>query len=190
MTVQPWQTPVTGQSAVAVDRIRAGLPRIARDRIILRAPYLEDFPLYEEIACGQRGKYIGGPMSQTEAWEDFLQLIASWLLRGCGMWTVEEQTTGKTVGFVSLNHEAGDPEIELGFFCTEEAEGRGLAYEAAVAARNNAFFALNLETLVSYIDPENTRAIRLAERLGGAHDPSGDHDGTVCYRYPRPEYEA
>lgn len=186
---KPWMAPVTGQQAVAVDRICAALPRIARDRIILRAPLLEDFPLYAGIVCGPRGTWIGGPLSADEAFDDFIQMVAGWVLRGAGLWAVEVQETGETIGFVVLNHEAGDPEFELGFLFTDEAEGKGYAYEAAVAARNNAFFALNRETLVSYIAPGNDRAIRLALRLGARRDPAGDWDGTLCFRYPRPEFD-
>lgn len=186
---QPWQIPPTGPAAVAVDRVCGALPRIARDRVILRAPWIEDFAIYEDIVCGPRGALIGGPLSPGDAWLDFLQMVASWILRGCGVWTVEVQHTGDAVGFVMLNHEAGDPELELGFLFAQSAEGRGYAFEAARAARNNAFFALNRDTLVSYIHPDNARAIRLAGRLGAAHDPAGDHDGAQCYRYPRPEFD-
>ena len=46
------------------------------------------------------------------------------------------------------------------------AEGRGIAREAAVAARAYAYGRLGWQTAVSMIDPANTRSIRLAERLG------------------------
>ena len=189
-TLPPWQQPVTGQAAVAVDRIAQALPRIARDRVILRAPYMEDWPLYRDIATGERAKYFGGPMDESEAWLDFNQMVASWLLRGCGLWTVLIADTLDPVGFVVLHHEDGDPEAELGFIFTEEGEGHGYALEAARAARNNAFYGLNWDTLVSYIDPDNSRAKKLAEALGAEHDPAGDSDGAECWRYPRPEYEA
>ncbi|SHJ13176.1 GNAT family N-acetyltransferase [Wenxinia saemankumensis] len=187
--IHPWQEPVHGQSAVAVDRIAGALPRIARDRIILRAPYLEDWPHYRGIATTQRAVHFDGPMDEDEAWQDFLQMTASWILRGCGLWAVEVQETGETVGFVVLNHEAGDPELELGFMFTEEGEGHGYAFEATRAARNNAFYSLNRDTLVSYIAPANDRAIALAQKLGAAHDEAGDIDGCQCWRYPRPEFD-
>ncbi|GGL75471.1 GNAT family N-acetyltransferase [Wenxinia marina] len=187
--IHPWQQPAAGQAAVAVDRIAGALPRIARGRVILRAPYMADWPLYRDIATSERAVHFGGPMSEDEAWADFLQMVASWLLRGCGLWAVEVQETAETVGFVVLNHEAGDPEAELGFIFTEDGEGHGWAFEASVAARNNAFFALNWETLVSYIAPENERAAALAAKLGATRDPDGDVDGVHCWRYPRPEFD-
>ena len=189
MTVKPWQKPMTGQAAVAVDRICASLPRIARGRIILRAPYLDDYPLFESIVTGERGRWIGGPLTSETAWLDFIQMVAGWVLRGAGLWTVELQATGERVGFVVLNHETGDPEMELGFLFPADNEGKGYAFEAGEAARNNAFFALNRDTLISWIDPENARAIKLVERLGAQRDPASDIDGSLAYRYPRPEFE-
>lgn len=46
--------------------------------------------------------------------------------------------------------------------------GKGYATEAA--ARDYAFNTLKTNTLVSYIDQENERSKRLAERLGAAHE--------------------
>lgn len=191
---RPWQTPPEGQAAVAADRIRQALPRIARGRVVLRAPYLEDYPAYESIVAGPRGRWIGGPLDPDEAWLDFSQMVAGWVLRGAGLWAVEHQEDGRLLGFVTLHHEAGDPEPELGFFLLPAEEGQGFAFEAAEAARNNAFFALSWPSLVSYIDPDNARAVRLLERLGAVRDESAERafDGTAnagvaVWRHPRPE---
>ena len=73
------------------------------------------------------------------------------------------------------------------------AEGRGIAAEAARALRDWAYAAQGWTTLVSYIDPENARSIRLAERLGARLDPDAPHpDGRPClvYRHPGPEARA
>lgn len=183
----PWEALPQGQAAVAVERIGQALPKIATDRTVMRGPYMEDFDIFADLVASDRGRYISGPLTREGAWDDFIQLTASWILRGCGMWTVEDMDDKSVLGFVLLGHETGDPEPELGFLFTEEAEGKGYAFEAAEKARNNAWNALSFETLVSYIDPENDRAIKLATRLGAVRDPSADHDGTHAYRYPRPE---
>ena len=76
---------------------------------------------------------------------------------------------GPALGFICLNLEPGDQEPELGFFVTEAAEGQGLTAEAATAVRDWAR-AQGLASLVSYVDPENHRSVRLATRLGAARD--------------------
>lgn len=182
----PWEHLPQHQAAVAVERIGQALPRIFTDRTVLRGPYMEDFDVFADMVISDRGRYIAGPLTREGAWDDFIQLTASWILRGCGLWTVEDQEDKTVLGFVLLGHETGDPEPELGFLFTEEAEGKGLAFEAAEKARNNAWNAMSFDKLVSYIDPDNARAIKLALRLGAERDPSGDHESTHCYRYPRP----
>ncbi|WP_458791697.1 GNAT family N-acetyltransferase [Yoonia sp. MH D7] len=183
----PWETLPQQQAAVAVERIGQALPRIFTDRTVMRGPYMEDFDVFADLFTSERGRYVSGPLTREGAWDDFIQLTASWILRGCGLWTVEDQEDKSVLGFVLLGHETGDPEPELGFLFTEEAEGKGLAFEAAEKARNNAWNALSFDNLVSYIDPENDRGIKLALRLGAVRDENGDHDGTHCYRHPRPE---
>lgn len=187
MTILPWEARPQGQAAVAVERIGQALPKIATDRTVMRGPYIEDFDIFADMVESDRGRYISGPLNREGAWDDFIQLTASWILRGCGLWTVESQHDKRVLGFVLLGHETGDPEPELGFLFTEDAEGQGYAFEAAEKARNNAWNALSFDTLVSYIDPDNDRAIKLATRLGATRDASGDHEGTHCYRYTRPE---
>jgi RimJ/RimL family protein N-acetyltransferase len=168
---RPWQNPAgTPAAAIIVRRIASAVPQLTTARTILRAPRIDDYPTYARIATTERGKFIGGPMSDEDAWLDFCQMVAGWSLRGTGVWTVTPRSDDKAIGFIPLDHEYGDPEPEIGFLFAAAAEGQGLAFEAATAARNFAFGTLGLPTLVSYIDPANTRSVALAERLGATPD--------------------
>jgi RimJ/RimL family protein N-acetyltransferase len=131
---------------------------------------------------------MGGPVDRVGAWKMFAMGVAQWVLSGFGVWSVEDRATGAYCGDVGLLHPAHYPEIELGWTLVAEAEGRGIACEAAVAARDWAYATLGLKTLVSYIDPENARSIRLAERLGARPDASADRPepGDLVYRHPGP----
>jgi RimJ/RimL family protein N-acetyltransferase len=78
------------------------------------------------------------------------------------------------------------PERELGWVILEGFEGKGYAFEAAKLARAYAFETLKFETLVSYIDPDNARSIRLAEKLGAVRDDKAarpEGDGCLVYRH-------
>ena len=55
---------------------------------------------------------------------------------------------------------------ELGWRLARSAWGRGLATEAAAAARDDAFERLGLPELISIIHPENERSKRVAVKLG------------------------
>ncbi|MCV3271781.1 GNAT family N-acetyltransferase [Roseobacter sinensis] len=173
------ETPRPGPAAAFALQLQGELPLLVTDRLLLRAPKVEDFEAFARIACSARGQYLGGPMTREDAWSDFTQMTATWLLHGHGVWTIGR--SGEIAGFVLLGFEPGDLDPELGFLLLPEAEGEGIAFEAATAARSHAFDSLGWTALVSYIDPANTRAQRLADRLGGVRD--GMVEDAQVWRY-------
>lgn len=172
-TTYPWEEAATGASDASAgfaQRLRGMLPRLETARTVLRAPEITDFDTYRTILMSDRAIHMDGPLDRREAWLDFVQCIANWPLRGHGLFTITAKTDGAILGFVNLTLEHGDREPELGWFVTETAEGRGYAFEAAEAVRGWGLRDAQLTAMVSYIDPPNTRWIRLATRLGGWHD--------------------
>lgn len=166
----PHEAPSTGAAAVFASLLQSQLPQLETARLLLRAPRIEDFEVYATILMSERARYMDGPFSREDSWADFTGAVSNWLLRGHGPWTIVEKTSGTILGFVSVQMEVGDHEPELGYFLTEAAEGRGIAFEAARAARTHAIDTLALPALVSYIDPDNHASRRLAARLGAAED--------------------
>ena len=175
------ETPRDGAAARFALSLQNQLPTLRTERLLLRAPRVTDFETYAQIACSDRGTHLGGPMTREDAWADFAQMTSTWLLHGHGIWTIGH--AGSIAGFVLLGFEPGDQEPELGFVLTADAEGQGLATEAATAARAHAFGTLGWSTLVSYIDPANTRSRATARRLGAIMD--GMQDGAEVWRYHR-----
>ncbi|MFM7443259.1 MAG: GNAT family N-acetyltransferase, partial [Tabrizicola sp.] len=120
---RPWEAPPTGAAAARVDRFAALVPVIATERLRLRAPRIGDFPIYARFLIDS--DLDAAPETQREeAWLDFCQIIASWPLRGFGSWTADNRI-GQAVGAVVVNHEFGDPEVELGWTVAKDAEGQG-----------------------------------------------------------------
>lgn len=184
------EEPTPGPAADIAHAFAANVPVIRTSRLTLRAVRLEDFSGYASILCTNRGRFAGGPLSREDAWSDFAGLSAGWLLHGHGGWAVADTATGDLRGFVLLGLEPGDVEIELGYLFLEDFEGRGLATEAAAAARDWGFNALGLQTLVSYIASKNARSIALARRLGAVEDTPRDWPkGNVVYRHAKPDWE-
>ncbi len=107
-------------------------------------------------------------------------MAAGWIWRGYGGLSIRTRGTFDYLGTVQVHHEFGDAEPELGWLLTAAAEGRGVAFEAGRAMLDWAWRETELETLVSYMDPANERALRLSARLGGR--PAVDGDGMVSYR--------
>ena len=93
-------------------------------------------------------------------------LVGHWHLRGLGAWAVEERASEFLVGRVGFYYPDGWPERELAWALARPYWDRGFALEAARAALAHAFGKLGWERIISLIDSESYRSVRLAERLG------------------------
>lgn len=178
--IDPWTAPTSPGAAALAASLGALIPQIETERLTLRAPQRGDFSVWCEIFCTDRAAHMDGPSSAEDAWFDFCLNTANWLLRGHGMWTVEDRGQ-RVLGFVMIGFEPGDHEPELGYMFLEPAEGQGYATEAATAARDHALTRLRLPSLVSYIAPANARSRAVARRLGAT--PDGHIDGCEIWRH-------
>ncbi|MEM6463483.1 MAG: GNAT family N-acetyltransferase [Pseudomonadota bacterium] len=162
-------------------------PTLRTKRLVLRPMTLEDWPDYEVLMQSERAAHMGGPHSLESSWGMFCHDAAQWILMGHGALMFDDRQTGACLGQVGINHGPLFPEHELGWFVYAHAEGKGYAYEAAQALRDWAFAEGGLSTLVSYIDPDNTRSRQLAERLGAVLDPDAPRQDpkALVYRHVR-----
>ncbi|MCY6382130.1 GNAT family N-acetyltransferase [Hoeflea prorocentri] len=164
------------------------IPTLNSERLLLRAPAMHDWPDYSELMQSERAVHMGGPFSTAAAWGMFCQDVAQWALMDHGALMMEDRKSGACVGQVGINHGPLFPERELGWLVYPQAEGKGYAFEAAKTLRDWAFKIQGFETLVSYIDSDNTRSIRLAERLGAILDDDAPrpHEDDLVFRHPKP----
>jgi RimJ/RimL family protein N-acetyltransferase len=172
--IEAWLHAPTGPAAVLAAAVAATVPVIRTDRLILRAPTLADFPAYRDVFTTARARYMGGPFSAEDAFGDFCQGVAGWMLRGAGMWTLTLPDDDNALGWIYLWQEMGDPEPELGWVLTAAAEGKGYASEAARAVLPHAVKVFGRDGFVSYIDAANDRSARLAIALGARRDPKAE----------------
>lgn len=182
--MHPWLVPSTGIPADVTAHLHAQLPRLETARLIVRPAQLRDYPVWDEIVMGPAGAFVGGPFDARGAYLDFSQCVVSWVLRGFGLWTVEDRETGDTLGFVAHGHEFGHAEAELGYLLVERAHGKGIATEAASAVRDYAFDVLGQDTLVLYFDPRNDASRAVATKLGAVQDKGAEAktNGASVYR--------
>ncbi|MEM9972848.1 MAG: GNAT family N-acetyltransferase [Pseudomonadota bacterium] len=174
-----------------------GTPILETERLTLRAPQPGDYPVWEAFYGSPRAQYIGGPGGVREAWRGFCHVAGMWVLRGYGSFILCAKGTDIPLGMVGPWHPADWPEREIGWtIWAPDAEGKGYAYEAALASRAYAYDVLGWDTAVSYIDGRNARSIALAERMGALRDPAAScppHAAKnpdiedLVYRHPAPE---
>jgi RimJ/RimL family protein N-acetyltransferase len=141
------------------------------DRVFLRPFHVADLDAMMEV-FGDPAVMRFGPGPQSREW------VRTWL-RGCledyyqkwgfGLWAVVGWDDRRVVGYCGLTRfddVDGRPEIEVGYRLARAFCGRGLATEAARAARDHAFDVLGLPRLVALIDPLNVASVRVAEKVG------------------------
>jgi RimJ/RimL family protein N-acetyltransferase len=108
----------------------------------------------------------GKPLSRFAAWRAFAGIVGHWTLRGFGLFAVTERTSGAFVGRIGPWDPEGWPDFEIGWALRAECWGQGYATEAVKRCIEYAFTELDRTHLSSFIVPENTRSIRVAQRVG------------------------
>ena len=147
-------------------------PVLRTERLILRAPRAADEPAWTAFVQDERSRFIGGPLTAGRGWRTFASLIGHWLMRGTGCFVLQLKDDPAPLGQVGPWFPGDWPEREVGWtLWTPEAEGKGYATEAARAVLAHVFRDLGWPTAVSYIDPDNSRSIAVAERLGAVARP-------------------
>ncbi|MEQ9257589.1 MAG: GNAT family N-acetyltransferase [Roseovarius sp.] len=167
----------------------SAIPVLTTEHLTLRGYRETDFYPFAAFAASERSRFVGGPQTRDEAWRSFMAAIGHWALRGYGMWVVEHRESQKVVGRVGVILNDGWHEPELGWHIYDGFEGKGYAYEACVAARRYAAEHYDITPLMSYIDPANTRSIRLAERLGCHFERDVEVRGKPCQLWRHPGVE-
>ena len=166
-------------------------PELHTERLTLRMLKMSDFDAWHRFYMSDRARFIRSVEPDlANSWRVFAHIIGMWVLRGYGSFVICERGSDAPLGSVGPWHPAEWPEQEIGWTVWRpDAEGRGLAHEAVLAARNYAFGQLGWKTAVSYIDPDNARSIALAERLGAVLDTSAETPGEhscLVYRHNIP----
>lgn len=154
------------------------IPRLTADRLLLRSFTQDDFEAYAEMmADAAVTRYLGPglPMSRAEAWRQMAMFAGHWILRGYGVWAVEERATGRFIGRIGCHYPEGFPAFEIAYTLARSSWGHGYARET-----------LRRTEIASIIRPANTGSIRVAELLGAVAAETVDFFGepSVVYRYP------
>lgn len=165
------------------------IPTLTTERLTLRAPQMSDLDTYVEFRLSERSRLIGGPFPPETAMMSLSAIVGHWLLRGFGRWIIADRTNDQPMGIVGPYYPAEWPEPEIAWTVFGNAEGLGIAFEAANAALDFAYDVLNWPTAVSCVSVDNTRSRALAKRLGARRDGVFEHPvygNLEIYRHVEP----
>lgn len=161
------------------------IPNINTSRLTLSAMRPEDFDRFARIwTMPEMVRHVGGsPWTRGQAWEWFLRNAGHWQMTGFGQWAVIQQSTRTIIGHTGFFYGARDlgedfdRYPEAAWFVVPQAQGQGLAREAAQAA-HDWFDRVIPGRLVAKVAVENARSLEMAEALGYVAMHEVDFRGT------------
>ena len=88
--------------------------------------------------------------------------LSSWF----GFYVIELKQTGESAGMCGLVKREGLEDVDIGFALLPEYEGKGYAFESALAVLDYAKNELKMSRLAAVTIAENNGSIKLLEKLG------------------------
>ncbi|MGH6873301.1 MAG: GNAT family N-acetyltransferase [Rhizomicrobium sp.] len=136
------------------------------ERLILRQPVEADIDAWAAFdADPVATRFFGGPKDRAEAWNFLARVAGMWALRGCGVFSVFEKTSGCCIGRIGPHRPEGAT-AEVGWALLPTHWGKGYATEGARAAIDWAVDHLGWSEIAHCIDADNAPSIAVAHRLG------------------------
>lgn len=161
------------------------VPTLHTERLLLREYRRTDFDAFAAHLADPVSAAHLGPAERHAAWRIFCSQAELWLIHGAGWWAVEEKETGRLVGNVGAFFREESTVMELGWNTYRACWGRGFANEAAAAALHHAFEVRGEAKVRALIASGNAASLRVAERLGLAHEGETGIHGQAVGVYTR-----
>jgi RimJ/RimL family protein N-acetyltransferase len=122
---------------------------------------------------------LGGVRTPTRTAEELAEEIAFWGRHGCGIWAVRAADPGRFLGITGFMERPDGRGISLRFAFWPEAQGQGLAREAAAAALRFGHDRAGIERIVAVARETNFASRTVLGGIGMSE----------CERFEREGYE-
>ena len=180
----------------------AAAPVLRADRVLLRAWRAGDLEPFAALSADPRVmEYYPAPLTREQSDDLLRRVVPQFATHGFSWWAVEVPGVAPFIGFVGLlapTFEAHfTPCVEIGWRLAAPYWGHGYATEAARAALTFGFTHADLDEIVSFTVPANSRSISVMRRLHMTQDGEFDHPRLpqghrlrrhVLYRLSRPTW--
>jgi len=125
-------------------------------------------------------EFLPGVLSEQESNSLVDRIEVHFEEHGFGLYAAEIRSERRFIGYIGLSvptfHAAFTPCVEIGWRLAGEYWGQGLATEGAREIARRAFEELNLQELVSFTVPANTRSLGVMKKIGMTYDSKDDFD--------------
>jgi ribosomal-protein-alanine N-acetyltransferase len=138
------------------------------DRLLIRNFRRDDWRDLQAMIVQYQSSEVGQYDHPWPVSDDEIQGVTEWFASGDRFLAVCLKAPEVFIGFISLNREEQDGEVEyhLGYVFNSDYGRRGYATEGCRAVIDYAFDVLSVESVVSNTAAANDRSCRLLRRLG------------------------
>lgn len=126
---------------------------------------------------------LGGVRSPTRAAEELAEDMSTWARQGYGIWSVRAVSNEEFLGITGLMHRADNRGVALRFALWPEAQGRGLAREAASAALRFGHDQVGLARIIAVAREANFASRTILGGIGMVECDSFTRDGHAMLVY-------
>jgi len=138
-------------------------------RLLLRPPQADDLDLYCALLTSAEVTYFlpfGRPYRDEQIRQELEKRLEHWRANGFGSFTVIEKDQGRKVGYVGVEQTQDPACFDIRYAIIPEAQGQGLAFEAAQACLSFSFKHSELALVYGVAVAENLASIGLLKKLG------------------------
>ncbi|HTP23068.1 MAG TPA: GNAT family N-acetyltransferase [Solirubrobacteraceae bacterium] len=139
---------------------------IDTDRLYLRPTTIHDIDDLLALHSEPEVREFMPPFDRDELVDRLRHYDEEWREYGHGMFVLLASDDGRFLGRIGLKYWPQFEEAEVGWVLRREEWGHGYATEAARACADWGFREFDYPYLTAMIRADNTRSIRVAERLG------------------------
>lgn len=111
---------------------------------------------------------LKGALNEEGIKEYIDKILSHYDRHGYGLWGIVQKGTDELIGIAGLIYQIleDSPFTELAYRLARKHWGKGFATEAAKAILEYAFNTLNIDRLISIIEPGNAASVKVAIRVG------------------------
>lgn len=135
------------------------------DEYVMRPLHVTDLLDYHEITSDEETLKFDYPAHTSL--DESLEMLVKWnLSQPIGKYGIEDKTTKKIIGIISLRQLEDSNSYEIGYTINRNYWRKGIAYSCIMKISKFTFQNLKIDDIIANVHEYNTPSIKLLEKLG------------------------